>query len=59
MAKRVRKKAVYRALATGRLIPKKIAEQQDPTTWVREERLEFFDPESQTIEFRAVAGARA
>lgn len=43
MARGVRKKPVYRDVETGRLIPKKIADKRDPSTWVEEEFLVAVD----------------
>ena len=37
MARNVRKKLIYKDRATGKLIPKKLADQRDPSTWVEEE----------------------
>ena len=50
MAKKSQKKWVYRDKATGRLIPKKTADERDPSTWTQEE---FLD-ESKDDEFQPV-----
>jgi hypothetical protein len=50
MAKKSQKKWIYRDNASGRLIPKKTADERDPSTWTQEE---FLD-ESKDDEFQPV-----
>ena len=43
MARGIRKKLIYRDVASGKLIPKKVAEQSDPSTWLEEELMVVVD----------------
>ena len=53
MTSNIRKKTVYKDVATGSLIPEKIAKLRDPATWVAEEieiEVEVFDEETRSGE---------